>query len=84
VDAAFPLVYVAGYGHLTLVAAHHVRHWTITVSDASLTRVLPRRWLDIAGRRMVDVWESACRAVVGVILFRPGIPQVRTPQLLLL
>ena len=43
--------------------------------------VFPRRWLDIYGRKLDEMWEAALRAVVGQILLRPGISQVRTSVL---
>jgi len=38
-------------------------------------RTFPRRWLDLAGKTVPDVWESALKAVVGVVAFRPGVSQ---------
>jgi hypothetical protein len=41
-----------------------------------LTRVFPRRWLDIWGGRIQPVWNAACHAVLGTVLLHPGITQV--------
>ncbi|KAI0768599.1 hypothetical protein BD413DRAFT_563329 [Trametes elegans] len=39
------------------------------------TLVFPRRWLDIYGRKLPEVWDAALRAVLGLVLLRPGISQ---------
>ncbi|KAI0032488.1 hypothetical protein K488DRAFT_49752 [Vararia minispora EC-137] len=75
VDASLPLAFPVGYGRMVLVAAQHIRQWTITVSEEPLTFALPRRWMDVAGRQIPDIWESALRALIGIIIFRPGISQ---------
>ncbi|KZV74696.1 hypothetical protein PENSPDRAFT_741986 [Peniophora sp. CONT] len=74
-DAATPLLFNVGYSSQVLVAARHIRPWTVTVSFEPLSRILPRRWLDIGGRRIPDVYEAAQRAVMSTILLRPGISQ---------
>lgn len=63
---------------MVLVSADHIRPWTVTIVDGDQPKamVLPRRWLDIHGMRINDVWEAALRAVVGIILLRPGVSQV--------
>jgi oxalate---CoA ligase len=77
-NAAIPLVYWMGYGpELSLVSSCHLVKWTLTISDSPLTRIFAKRWLDITGTKIGDVWESAVRAVVNSIVFRPGISQVR-------
>ena len=79
-EAAVPLAYWTGYAAIVLVSAAHIRPWAVAVPDAenaeAKSLVLPRRWLDIYGRKLLDVWEAAMRAVVGAILLRPGISQV--------
>jgi oxalate---CoA ligase len=72
-----PLVYLTGYLSTVIVSAVHLTPWTVVVRDKPLTRILPRRWMDIRGMRMTDVWEAGLRAVIGIIVFRPGITQVR-------
>lgn len=59
-----------------LVSAAHMHPWTVITSEAPLTRMAPRRWLDISGRKMFDIWEAGIRAVTAMVLFRPGISQV--------
>jgi oxalate---CoA ligase len=77
-NAAIPLVYWMGYGpELSLVSSCHLAKWTLTISDSPLTRIFAKRWLDITGTKISDIWESAVRAVVNSIVFRPGISQVR-------
>ncbi|KAF9569867.1 hypothetical protein CPC08DRAFT_14379 [Agrocybe pediades] len=75
VDANTPLAYWIGYNTLRLVAADYVSKWTLAVSTEPVLHVFPRRWLDIRGISVPDFWQAALRAVMGVIIFRPGIPQ---------
>ncbi|KAJ3764305.1 hypothetical protein EV360DRAFT_31693 [Lentinula raphanica] len=65
-----------GYNHTLLVSAAHAGSWTVLLSESPSIRVFPRRWLDIHGKKVIDVWEAALRAVIGAIVFRPGISQV--------
>lgn len=71
-----PLMFWTGYISLVLVSAYHLQPWTITINEDPVTRLMPRRWLSVRGTRITDVWEAALRAVVGIIIFRPGITQV--------
>ncbi|KAJ3936613.1 MAG: hypothetical protein NXY57DRAFT_885326 [Lentinula lateritia] len=64
-----------GYNNTLLVSSAHAASWTVALSDSPLIRVFPRRWLDIFGKKVIDVWEAALRAVIGAIVFRPGISQ---------
>ncbi|CDO70216.1 hypothetical protein BN946_scf184942.g16 [Trametes cinnabarina] len=79
-DAVVPLAYWTGYAAIVLVAATHIKPWTVTVTgpeDAGMQSIVfPHRWLDIYGRKLNDVWDAATRAIVGLILLRPGISQV--------
>ncbi|KAH9835845.1 uncharacterized protein C8Q71DRAFT_99456 [Rhodofomes roseus] len=72
-----PLAYWTGYTSMVLVATEHIRPWAVCISQGADGKAMihPRRWLDIAGRKIVDVWEAALRAIAGVILFRPGVTQ---------
>ena len=73
------LAYWTGYTSVVLVAAEHIRPWTVTVLEPNGKKMLlPRRWLDVLGRRIDEMWEAAMRAVIGVVLFRPGVSQVRS------
>lgn len=72
-----PIVFWAGYVSVVLVSALHLPAWTVVVTEDPLKRVFPRRWIDIKGGKLVDVWEAAVRAIVGLVIFRPGITQVR-------
>jgi oxalate---CoA ligase len=75
-ESSVPLLFWAGYSTLILVSSAYLKNWTVLVSESPPTRVFPRRWLDISGLKIVDFWEAALRAVIGVIVFRPGISQV--------
>jgi hypothetical protein len=75
-EFSIPLVFWAGYVSPILVSSAHLREWTVVTSETPLIRTFPRRWVDILGSKMTDIWEAALRAVLGTILFRPGITQV--------
>lgn len=83
VNADVPLAFWTGYSEVVLVSSRHLSTWSVLISEADTgcVRVFPRRWLDIEGRMMSEVWEAARRAVMGIILFRPGITQVRSQAL---
>lgn len=72
------LAFWTGNKDVVLVSSHYASAWTVIVEqdDNKCTRVLPRRWLNIWGGVMSDVWAAACRAVMGIVHFHPGIPQV--------
>ena len=72
-----PLVHVVGYSKPLVVSSKHIGRWTAANVDATgdVVKVFPRRWSDIWGRRSLEIWESALRAVVSELLARPGIPQ---------
>ncbi|TFK57634.1 hypothetical protein OE88DRAFT_1620407 [Heliocybe sulcata] len=74
-DPSVPLLHRVGYGEIMLVSSAHIRQWTVVTSENPLAKTFPRRWLDISGKRVKEVWEAALRAVMGVVIFRPGIPQ---------
>ncbi|KAG6891388.1 hypothetical protein C0992_007611 [Termitomyces sp. T32_za158] len=74
-ESPIPLFFWAGYSSLVLVSSAYIRNWTILVSHNPATRIFPRRWLDISGRKIADFWEAALKAVVGIVVFRPGITQ---------
>lgn len=74
---SIPIVYWTGYVDVVLVSSLHIQPWTVAVTDDPPKRVFPKRWIDIKGIKLADFWEAALRAVVGIIIFRPGITQVR-------
>lgn len=78
VDASVPLAYWAGYTKVVLISAAHIRPWTVCPSGTGGRNVMlfPRRWIDITGKKISDVWEAALRAVLGIIVLRPGVSQV--------
>lgn len=73
-----PLLVETGYSSIVLVSSMFLQPWTVIVSEDPRTRVFPRRWLDVVGAKVQDFWEAALRAVIGVIVFRPGVSQVCT------
>ncbi|EIW64510.1 uncharacterized protein TRAVEDRAFT_139409 [Trametes versicolor FP-101664 SS1] len=84
-DAPVPLAHWTGYAAVALVSAAYIRPWTVVVpapenpepdADPRTKRMIfPRRWLDIYGRKLHEVWEAALRAAVALVLLRPGISQ---------
>lgn len=76
--AVIPILFWTGYASAVLVSSHYLSAWTVVVSEPqrALTRVYPRRWVDISGERIPEVWNAALRAVTSVVLQRPGICQV--------
>lgn len=73
---SIPLVVLAGHSRALAVSARHSDAWTVTVSEEPRMNVLPRRWFDTTGVKLRDTWRAALRAVIGTIVFRPGISQV--------
>jgi oxalate---CoA ligase len=77
-DLPVPPILWVGYSKSVLVdASSYARSWAVLVSGETITRVFPRRWLDISGNPLPNLWSAAIRAVLGVIHGRPGISQVR-------
>ncbi len=88
-EGPVPLAYWTGYNAVALVASACIRKWTVTISDSQeeepestseplqKSMIFPRRWLDIYGRKLAEMWESALRAVLGLVLLHPGVSQVR-------
>lgn len=78
-NSDIPLAYWVGYNEVILVSANQLSEWSVDVSNSEehCVRVFPRRWIDIAGRRIDEVWEAARRALIGVVLQHPGVTQVK-------
>lgn len=74
-NTAIPLLSWTGYNSLVLISSLYLKNWTVIVSDNPMTRIFPRRWFDISGVKVADFWEAGLRAVMGAIVFRPGITQ---------
>ncbi|KAF9269944.1 hypothetical protein L218DRAFT_888243 [Marasmius fiardii PR-910] len=68
-----PPLYWAGYTTPVLVAPAHLKKWTVVVQESPLMRIFPRRWLSTCGLKTMEVWKAGLRAVIGGIVFRPGI-----------
>ncbi|KAG7098926.1 hypothetical protein E1B28_000821 [Marasmius oreades] len=68
-----PAIYWAGYTSPVLVAPAHMTKWTVVIQENPLMRMLPRRWMSPCGLKTKEIWEAGLRAVVGGIVFRPGI-----------
>ncbi|KAF8649735.1 hypothetical protein AX16_005506 [Volvariella volvacea WC 439] len=74
-DRTIPLCSWVGYEAVVLVSTSFLKPWTVVVSENPMIKILPRRWIDITGSKIVDVWEGALRAIMGIIIFHPGITQ---------
>jgi hypothetical protein len=75
-ECSVPLMFWAGYSSLVLVASSYLRAWTVQISAEPMMRIFPRRWIDMTGSKVMDLWEAATRAVMGVLVFHPGLTQV--------
>lgn len=74
--ANIPLVYWVGYDEMRLISTQCAAKWAVVTQQDPLTRIFPRRWLDLKGQKIADFWQSALRAVMSTVVFRPGISQV--------
>ncbi|KAF8058258.1 hypothetical protein FPV67DRAFT_530991 [Lyophyllum atratum] len=74
-ESPVPMLFWTGYSALVLVSSAYIKNWTVLVSESPATRIFPRRWFDISGLKIVDFWEAALKAIMGVIIFRPGVSQ---------
>lgn len=70
-----PLFFWTGYSSVVLVSSAYLQTWSIVIPTSEVT-VKPRRWTDIRGSQVPEVWEAGLRAVVGTIVSRPAITQV--------
>ncbi|KAJ7139701.1 hypothetical protein C8R44DRAFT_694295 [Mycena epipterygia] len=76
-DCSVPVMFWTGYSSLVLVASSHLGSWTVQISTEPMTRIFPRRWIDMTGSKVMDLWEAATRAVMGVLVFHPGVTQAQ-------
>ncbi|KAF8526018.1 hypothetical protein BU17DRAFT_41424 [Hysterangium stoloniferum] len=72
-SAENPLCYWLGYSHPVLVSWRYVKDWTVSIPGPRPKFIFPRRWINIKGERMEEIWNAALRAVVGILIIRPGI-----------
>ena len=66
------LVHVVGYASPRLISADYIHVWTVQIHEQNTMNVFPRRWKDIHGEVIGDIWLAGCRAVVGSLFIRPG------------
>ena len=81
-DDPTPLVVLVGHSRPLVVGARQSAAWTVTVSEEPRMNVLPRRWLDVRGAKVRETWRAAMRAVIGILVFRPGVSQVRNENVI--
>lgn len=79
-ETSVPLLFWSGYSCATLFSAAYLREWSLLISEEPRVRIFPRRWLGLTGEKVLDVWDAALKAVVGLVVFRPGISQVGNPK----
>ena len=70
-----PLFFWAGYLSVVLVSSAYLQAWSL-VTPTSLVMVKPRRWIDIDGSQVLEMWEAGLRVAMGTIVSRPAITQV--------
>ncbi|CUA70965.1 Titin [Rhizoctonia solani] len=78
-----PHAYVLGYDQARIVSAQYLGDWTVeAASRAGETNqneskfIFPRRWLDIYGNMLEDVWTMVIRTVMGAFIYRPCMNQL--------
>ena len=79
-ETSVPLLFWSGYSCAMLFSAVYLREWSVLISVEPQVRIFPRRWLGLVGEKVLDVWDAALKAVVGLVIFRPGISQVRNSR----
>jgi len=68
------LFFWTGYLSVVLVSSAYLHTWSVAVPK-SLVMVKPRRWTDINGSQVPEIWEAGLRAVIGMVVSRPAITQ---------
>ena len=73
-----PLAFWTGYQASFLVSGHFAEHWTVKISlpDVPIRKIFPRRWIDVNGHVISEIWRTGLRAITGTVLLHPGISQV--------
>lgn len=69
------LFFWTGYLSVVLVSSTYLQAWSLIVPK-SLVMVKPRRWTDINGSQIHEIWDAGLRAVMGMIVSRPAVTQV--------
>jgi len=69
------LFFWTGCLSVVVVSSTYLQIWSLVI-PASQVMVKPRRWTDINGSQVPEIWEAGLRAVMGMILSRPAITQV--------
>ncbi|KAH7333608.1 hypothetical protein B0J17DRAFT_709232 [Rhizoctonia solani] len=73
-----PQAYVLGYDEARIVSAQYLSDWVVEVgsgndepSQTESKLTFPRRWLDIYGNMLDDIWAMSVRTMTGVFIYRP-------------
>ncbi|CAE6432020.1 unnamed protein product [Rhizoctonia solani] len=84
-------VYALGYDQARIVSAQYLNEWAVEVpsaneepSQAESKLIFPRRWLDIYGNMLEDIWTTvlALRARFRALFDRPELNDILTQLLL--
>lgn len=76
ISRPMPLFFWTGYISIMLVTSTYLQTWNLIVPTLP-AMVKPRRWTDINGAQVPEIWEAGLRAVMGMIVSRPATTQVR-------
>jgi hypothetical protein len=82
-SSAPPLAFWSGYTASHLISARYLGHYCLPLgrsdgseeSQGSAHLVKPRRWVNLKGTTDENIWRSALRAVVGLLVLRPLMDQ---------
>ncbi|CAE6468822.1 unnamed protein product [Rhizoctonia solani] len=73
-----PQAYALGYDETRVVSAQYLSDWVVEVglgneepSQTESKLIFPRRWLDIYGNMLDDIWTMAVRTMIGAFIYRP-------------
>ncbi|KAJ1300711.1 hypothetical protein OPQ81_002356 [Rhizoctonia solani] len=73
-----PQAYALGYDQARIVSTQYLSDWVVEIPTAidepnqmESKFIFPRRWLDIYGNMLEDIWTMAVRTVMGSFIYRP-------------
>lgn len=86
-------IFWAGFDTARLVSTEHWQAWQcpaimlvqnnlgqLVPGGGEVIMVTPRKWVDIWGRRIEDVWKQAVECGKGWLMSRPGMTEVSRRQ----
>ncbi|CAE6459542.1 unnamed protein product [Rhizoctonia solani] len=73
-----PHAYALGYDQARIVSAQYLSDWAVEIASGNEEPtqteskfIFPRRWLDIYGNMLEDIWTMSVRVVTGAFMYRP-------------